>query len=132
MSLKMMLQILQRSLVKNTTMLMYPVLIKKGRDDERKNKIPKTRKNVKKVLLRNTQALLKKSGFKEDEIEEICPNIYGKKAKRIISCEGLVRNDPKIISYLRFIGALTDLSDETVISDIDVQYSDNSSSDSDF
>ena len=47
-SLKMMLQILQKSLIKNTAMLMYPVLIKKGRNDERKNKIPKTIKNVRK------------------------------------------------------------------------------------
>ena len=105
---------------------------KKRKKRRKKEQNSKNKKKCKKVLLRNTQALLKKSGFKENEIEEICPNIYGKKAKRIISCEELVRNDPKIISYLRFIGALTDLSDETVISDTDVQYSDNSSSDNDF
>ena len=114
-------------------MLMYPVLIRKKRKKRRKKEQnSKNKKKCKKVLLYNAQAFLKKNGFKEDEIEEICSHIYGKKAKRIISCVELVRNDPKIISYLTFFGALTDFSDETFISDIDVQYSDNSSSDSDF
>ena len=55
---------------------------KKRKKQRKKEQNSKNKKKCKKVLLCNTQALLKKSGFKEDEIEEICPNIYGKKAKK--------------------------------------------------
>ena len=82
MSLKMMLQTLQNSLIKNTAMLMYPVFIKKGRNYERKNK------KCKKVLLHNTQALLKKSGFRKMRLKRFAQISMEKRQKEVL----VVRN----------------------------------------
>ena len=82
------------------------------------------------TLLRNTQTLLKNSGYTVNEVEEICPSIYGKKASRVTSSESLSKADHKSISYLTIIGALLDLSDD-VMSDVNVTDSSDSASSED-
>ena len=101
--------------------------MKRRREKEQKCK---NRKKSKMTLLRNTQTLLKNSGYTEDEVEEIYPSIYGKKASRVISSESLSKADHKSISYLTIIGALLDLSDD-VMSDINVTDSSDSASSED-
>ena len=104
--------------------------MKRKRRREKEQKC-KNRKKSKMTLLRNTQTLLKNSGYTEDEVEEICPSIYGKKASRVISSESLSKADHKSISDLTIIGALSDLLSDDVMSDINVTDSSDSASSED-
>ena len=91
----------------------------------------KNRKKSKIMSVRKTQDLLKRSGFANYVIENICPTQYGERGRTVISFEELVNPDKKSILYLKYIGALQDSAD-AVLSDVSVTDSSNSdSSDSD-
>jgi hypothetical protein len=75
--------------------------------------------------------LLSKSNFKQEEIDEICPNTYGMKSNKIISTKDIImgkksRGKKKCILYLYSIGALDE--EEDVISSSESEDTDSDSS----
>lgn len=66
----------------SATVSNFEVKRQRKRQKEQKSKNKKKRKIT---LLRNSRTLLSKSNFKQEEIDEICPNTYGMKSNKIIS-----------------------------------------------
>lgn len=108
----------------NATVSQFELKRKGQRQKEQKSK---NKKKCKTTLLRNTHALLTKSGFAKQEIEEICPFSFGKKSTKCITFESLTKENVKrknrSIAYLKSIGALEEtepsdrMSDESDTSD---------------
>ncbi len=69
------------------------------------------------VVIRQARSLLKKSKFVEDDINEICPDSYLKRASKTIKMSDLIKvNFPrkkKSIIYLQSIGAFDYLVEVT-------------------
>ena len=86
-------------------------------------------------MLRNSRALLLKSNFNQEEVDKICPNVFGTKGTKLISPHDItqipnMKGKQKSIAYLHSIGAFseeieinsTDESENTDSDDIDTDY----------
>lgn len=94
----------------SATLSNFEVKRQKKRQKEQKSKNKKKRKIT---LLRNSRALLSKSNFNQEEIDEICPNVFGTKSTKVICPNDItkiqnIRGKKKSIAYLHSIGALSE------------------------
>ena len=63
-------------------------------------------------MLQNSRALLSNSNFKQEEIDKICPNVYGIRSAKVVNIKDItqknVRGKKKSICYLQSIGAFNE------------------------
>lgn len=106
---------------------------KRKRQREKEPQRSKNKSKCKITKVRNAQAMLRKSGFNEEEIEKICPKKYGAKSQRVINMSMITKQEVKrkntSLAYLKFIDAI--VSEVDIVSDSSSD-SETAESDSDY
>ena len=103
---------------------------RKRQKQRQKEQKSKNKRKKKMVYVRQARSLLRKSKFVEDDINEICPDSYLKRASKTIKMSDLTKESfprkKKSIMYLQSIGAFDNLV-EVTSSDEESEYMDSDS-----